>query len=105
MSETVDGGLRDLLLRVAAFGLYTYSLFGVIAGSMDLGSAQHVLVLITSTLTIIQVFITKFQTWSKRGLDKLSCHQNFGKPSELDTHLNLRSYLKLPPNLKIKINP
>lgn len=53
--ETADGGLRDLLLRVAAFGLYVYSLFGVIAGAMDLSSLQHFAVLITSTLTILQV--------------------------------------------------
>ncbi|XP_053200575.1 proton channel OtopLc-like isoform X2 [Panonychus citri] len=53
--ETADGGLRDLLLRIAAFGLYVYSLFGVIAGAMDLSSMQHFAVLITSTLTIIQV--------------------------------------------------
>ncbi|CAG2167480.1 unnamed protein product [Oppiella nova] len=55
VSETADGGLRDLLLRVAAFGLYTYSLFGVIAGSMELNSIRHLLVLVTSTLTIVQI--------------------------------------------------
>jgi len=55
IQDTADGGLRDLLLRIAAFGLYTYSLFGVIAGSMELNSIQHLFVLITSTLTIIQI--------------------------------------------------
>ncbi|XP_074597257.1 proton channel otopetrin-like a isoform X2 [Brevipalpus obovatus] len=53
--DTADGGLRDLLLRVAAFGLYVYSFFGVIAGAMNLNSIQHFAVLITSALTIIQV--------------------------------------------------
>ena len=57
MSETADGGLRDILLRVAAFGLYMYSMFGVIAGATDFTSIQHQLVLITSSLTIIQVII------------------------------------------------
>ena len=53
--ETADGGLRDLLLRIAAFGLYVYSLFGIIAGAMHLSSMQHFAVLITSTLTFLQV--------------------------------------------------
>jgi hypothetical protein len=53
--DTADGGLRDLLLRVAAFGLYVYSLFGVIAGALKPHSMQNLAVLITSTLTIVQV--------------------------------------------------
>ncbi|XP_054167361.1 proton channel OtopLc-like [Oppia nitens] len=53
--QPADGGLRDLLLRVAAFGLYIYSFFGVIAGAMELNSVQHLLVLATSALTILQV--------------------------------------------------
>lgn len=44
-----------MLLRIAAFGLYAYSLFGVIAGALDLNSTQHLFVLITSVLTIVQV--------------------------------------------------
>lgn len=55
--DTADGGLRDLLLRIAAFGLYVYSLFGVIAGALKLDSMQNLAVLVTSTLTIIQVNI------------------------------------------------
>ncbi|KAH7642154.1 proton channel otop1 isoform x3 [Dermatophagoides farinae] len=55
MRDTADGGLRDLLLRIAAFGLYAYSLFGVIASSFELNSLQHITVLVTSVLTIIQV--------------------------------------------------
>lgn len=55
MRDTADGGLRDLLLRIAAFGLYAYSLFGVIASSFELNSLQHITVLITSILTIVQV--------------------------------------------------
>lgn len=53
--ETADANLRDLLLRIAAFGLYAYSLFGVIAGAMKLDSTQHVFVLVTNLLTIVQV--------------------------------------------------
>ncbi|RWS12618.1 otopetrin-2-like protein [Dinothrombium tinctorium] len=55
VQDTADGGLRDLLLKIAAFGLYTYSLFGVIAGALQIDSIQHFAVLLTSTLTIIQV--------------------------------------------------
>ena len=29
LNETADNGLRDLLLKVAGFGLFTYSLFGL----------------------------------------------------------------------------
>ncbi|KAI1307256.1 hypothetical protein HDE_00841 [Halotydeus destructor] len=55
LNDTADGGLRDILLKIAAFGLYIYSLFGVIAGALQLDSLQHVAVLLTSTLTIIQI--------------------------------------------------
>lgn len=55
LNDSPDAGLRDILLKVAAFGLYSYSLFGVIAGSMNIYSIQYLTVLITSTLTIIQV--------------------------------------------------
>jgi len=55
LNETPDSGLRDLLMRVAGFGLYIHSLFGVIAGAMDPASFQNMTVLITSVLTIVQV--------------------------------------------------
>lgn len=55
LNETADSGLRDILLKVAAFGLYVYSLFGVMAGAMHLSSLQHLTVLVTSGLTILQV--------------------------------------------------
>lgn len=55
MNETADSGLRDILLKVAAFGLYSYALFGLIAGAMDLNSLRHLAVLVTSVLTIFQV--------------------------------------------------
>lgn len=54
-NETADSGLRDLLLRVAAFGLYTYSLFSLIAGALDLTSYQNIAVFVTSCLSIIQI--------------------------------------------------
>ncbi|XP_015916820.1 proton channel OtopLc isoform X1 [Parasteatoda tepidariorum] len=48
--------LRDLLLRVSAFGLYTYAMFGIIAGTLSpLHYTPNLLVMITSCLTIIQV--------------------------------------------------
>ena len=53
--DNADAGLRDLLLRIAAFGLYAYSLFGVIAGAMQLHNTQHLFVLVTNVLTIVQV--------------------------------------------------
>lgn len=56
LRDTADAGLRDLLLRIAAFGLYAYSLFGVIAGAMQLHSTQHLFVLLTNVLTIVQVW-------------------------------------------------
>lgn len=40
---------------MAAFGLYSYSLFGVIAGALQLDSLQHAAVLLTSALTIVQI--------------------------------------------------
>lgn len=48
--------LRDLLLRVSAFGLYTYAMFGIIAGTLSpLQYTPNLLVMLTSCLTIIQV--------------------------------------------------
>ena len=55
INETVDFNLRDLLLKVAGFGLFTYSLFGLIAGALNLNNKQNFAVLITSILSIIQV--------------------------------------------------
>ena len=55
LNETADGGLRDLLLKIAAFGPYIYSLFGVIAGATNLTSLQNGVVLLTSVLTIVQI--------------------------------------------------
>ncbi|RWS09897.1 otopetrin-3-like protein [Dinothrombium tinctorium] len=55
VQDTVDNGLRDLLLKIAAFGLYSYSLFGVIAGALEIYSIDHCVVFLTSILTIIQV--------------------------------------------------
>ena len=55
LNDSPDSGLRDILLKVAAFGLYSYSFFGVIAGAMHVNSFQHLTVLVASTLTIVQV--------------------------------------------------
>ncbi|XP_067134851.1 proton channel OtopLc-like [Centruroides vittatus] len=52
---------RDILLRVAAFGLYAYSMFGIIAGTFSSKSyTPNVLVLVTSCLTILQVAMQSF---------------------------------------------
>lgn len=48
--------LRDLLLSVAAFGLYVYAMFGIIAGTLSPPSyTPNLLVMVTSGLTIAQV--------------------------------------------------
>lgn len=48
--------LRDLLLSVAAFGLYVYAMFGIIAGTLSPPSyTPNLLVMVTSCLTIAQV--------------------------------------------------
>jgi hypothetical protein len=77
LNDSPDAGLRDILLKVAAFGLYSYSLFGVIAGSMDIHSIQHVTVLITSALTIIQV------TLQSLFISDVVCRRNtsYGQPA------------------------
>lgn len=52
---------RDILLRVAAFGLYAYSMFGIIAGTFSSKTyTPNVLVLVTSCLTILQVAMQSF---------------------------------------------
>lgn len=48
--------LNDILLRVSAFGLFTYAVFSVIAGGM--GAFTHepnLLVMITGCLSVLQV--------------------------------------------------
>ncbi|XP_064482142.1 proton channel OtopLc-like isoform X4 [Ornithodoros turicata] len=48
--------LRSILLSVAAFGLYVYAMFGIIAGSLlPKDHIPNLLVMVTSILTIIQV--------------------------------------------------
>lgn len=48
--------LRSILLSVAAFGLYVYAMFGIIAGSLlPKDHIPNLLVMITSILTIVQV--------------------------------------------------
>ncbi|XP_013792489.2 otopetrin-3-like [Limulus polyphemus] len=48
--------LRDILLRVAAFGLYIHAMFGIIAGSLSSVSyIPNILLLVTSCLTLLQV--------------------------------------------------
>ncbi|RWS05055.1 otopetrin-2-like protein, partial [Dinothrombium tinctorium] len=53
--NSAESGLRDILLKASAFGLYIYSLFGVIAGVLKISSPQHFAVFLTSILTFIQV--------------------------------------------------
>jgi len=55
LHDTADDGLHTILLKIGAFGLYCYSLFGFIAGALSLDSLQHTTLLMTSLLTIIQV--------------------------------------------------
>lgn len=48
--------LNDILLRVSAFGLFVYSVFSIIAGSLAaLTSEPNLLVMITGILSIVQV--------------------------------------------------
>ncbi|CAN8006396.1 unnamed protein product [Ixodes hexagonus] len=48
--------LRSILLSVAAFGLYVYAMFGIIAGSLlPKDHIPNLLVMVTSILTIVQV--------------------------------------------------
>lgn len=48
--------LRDILLTVAAYGLYVYAMFGIIAGTLSPKDyVPNLLVMVTSGLTIIQV--------------------------------------------------
>lgn len=48
--------LRDILLTVAAYGLYVYAMFGIIAGTLSPKDyVPNLLVMVTSCLTIVQV--------------------------------------------------
>lgn len=48
--------LNDILLRVSAFGLFTYAVFSVIAGSLNAFTKEpNLLVMITGLLSIAQV--------------------------------------------------
>ncbi|XP_066903871.1 proton channel OtopLc isoform X4 [Halyomorpha halys] len=50
--------LNDILLRVSAFGLFVYSVFSIIAGSLAaLTSEPNLLVMITGILSIVQVVL------------------------------------------------
>ncbi|XP_044729806.1 proton channel OtopLc isoform X4 [Chrysoperla carnea] len=50
--------LNDILLRVSAFGLFTYAVFSVIAGSLNaLTSEPNLLVMVTGVLSIVQVIL------------------------------------------------
>lgn len=48
--------LNDILLRVSAFGLFTYAVFSVIAGSLNAFTKEpNLLVMITGILSVAQV--------------------------------------------------
>lgn len=48
--------LNDILLRVSAFGLFTYAVFSVIAGSLNAFTHEpNLLVMITGILSVVQV--------------------------------------------------
>ncbi|XP_069966889.1 proton channel OtopLc isoform X3 [Bactrocera oleae] len=53
-----QSNLNDILLRISAFGLFTYSIFGVIAGSLKaLESEPNLLVMTTSAVAVFQVIL------------------------------------------------
>ncbi|XP_054727324.1 proton channel OtopLc isoform X1 [Anastrepha obliqua] len=53
-----QSNLNDILLRISAFGLFTYSVFGVIAGSLKaLESEPNLLVMTTSAVAVFQVIL------------------------------------------------
>jgi len=57
--DTTD--LNDILLRVSAFGLFVYATFSVIAGAKSaLTEQKNLLVLISGSITIIQVWRDSF---------------------------------------------
>lgn len=53
-----QSNLNDILLRVSAFGLFTYNVFSLIAGALNAHKdEQNLLVTITSGVAILQVFL------------------------------------------------
>ncbi|XP_067640767.1 proton channel OtopLc isoform X3 [Eurosta solidaginis] len=53
-----QSNLNDILLRISAFGLFTYSVFGVIAGSLKaFESEPNLLVMTTSAVAVFQVIL------------------------------------------------
>ncbi|KAL9880539.1 proton channel OtopLc isoform X5 [Glossina fuscipes] len=53
-----QSNLNDILLRISAFGLFTYSVFSVISGSLKfLESEPHLLVTTTSAVAVLQVIL------------------------------------------------
>lgn len=53
-----QSNLNDILLRISAFGLFTYSAFNIIAGALNvLESIPNLLVLVTSSVAVLQVIL------------------------------------------------
>jgi len=53
-----QSNLNDILLRISAFGLFTYSVFSVIAGSLKfLESEPDLLVMTTGAVAVFQVIL------------------------------------------------
>ncbi|XP_076273738.1 proton channel otopetrin-like a isoform X16 [Rhynchophorus ferrugineus] len=51
--------LNDILLRVSAFGLFTYAVFSVIAGHLSIitGDIPNLLVMVTGVVAVVQVIL------------------------------------------------
>lgn len=53
-----QSNLNDILLRISAFGLFIYSVFSVIAGSLkSFESEPNLLVMVTGILAVVQVVL------------------------------------------------
>uniref|UniRef100_U5EQT7 Putative conserved plasma membrane protein n=1 Tax=Corethrella appendiculata TaxID=1370023 RepID=U5EQT7_9DIPT len=53
-----QSNLNDILLRISAFGLFIYSTFSVIAGSLNMFTSQpNLLVMITGIVAVLQVVL------------------------------------------------
>lgn len=53
-----QSNLNDILLRISAFGLFVYSVFSIIAGSLNaLESEPNLLVCVTSSVAVLQVVL------------------------------------------------
>lgn len=53
-----QSNLNDILLRISAFGLFIYSVFSVIAGSLNaFESEPNLLVMVTGLLAVAQVVL------------------------------------------------